>query len=52
MKELSEESEGGSLDILGLLGDMYELRDSKILSNMLVNLIIQILYNMQLGAGL
>lgn len=42
-------SEDGDFDVLAFLNDLYELRDSKLLSNMLLNLLIQILYNMQLS---
>ncbi len=36
----------GSMDVIGLLSDLYELRESKLLSNLLINLLIQLLANM------
>lgn len=48
MKEMSEREEG-DFDVGALLTDIYQLSDSKLLSNMLLNLLIQVLYNTQLG---
>lgn len=42
--------EGDKLDLPGLLADLYELRDSKIIGNVLLNLLIQFIYNLQLSA--
>ncbi len=47
MKTMSE----GNTDTLGLLADLYSVRDSKLIGNVLINLLIQILYNLQLAAG-
>ena len=49
MKTMSENS--GSPDTIGLLADLYSIRDSKLIGNVLINLLIQILYNLQLAAG-
>lgn len=38
-------------DTLGLLKDLYSLRGSKLIGNVLINLLIQILYNLQLAAA-
>lgn len=50
LRRMSILSRGGQkIDIEGLLNDLYALRESKLLSNILLNLLIQLAYNVQQG---